>query len=174
MNTVPKGTQQTFDLWSMECKKPSCFRFLTPLFVKMQVLKELKETQQPWWNVHQRMGNYKMNSAREKHTKEKWTYSFFKKSEIFSKWSVGTFLFKHTQSSRSTFNILSSNDKNGALEMKPSGGQKHKDNDTFGSEIWHVMQLKKFSVLMQHFMGCGSFVVVGPGCHFYISDAQSS
>lgn len=58
--------------------------------------------------------------------------------------------------------------------MKPSGGQKHEDNDTFGSEIWHVTQLKKFSVLMQHFMGCGSFVVVGPGCHFYISDAQSS
>lgn len=31
-----------------------------------------------------------MNSAREKHTKEKWTYSFFRKSEIFSKRSAVT------------------------------------------------------------------------------------
>lgn len=80
-----------------------------------------------------------MNSAREKHTKEKWTYSFFRKSEIFSKWSASTFLFKHTQSSKFTFNILSSSDKNGELEMKPSGGQKHEDNVTFGTDIWDLM-----------------------------------
>lgn len=79
-----------------------------------------------------------MNSAREKHTKEKRTYSFFRKSEVFSRRSVGTFLFKHTQSSRSTFNILSSSDKNGELEMKLSGGQKHEDNVTSGTEIWDV------------------------------------
>lgn len=140
----------------------------------MQVLKEQKETQQPWHNVHQRMGNCKMNSARGKPTKEKWTYSSFRKSEIFLKQSVGTFLLKHTQSSRSTFKILLSSDKNGKLETKPSGGQKHEDNVSSGTEIWDVTEVKKLSVLMWHFMGCGSFVVVGLGCHFYLSDSWSN
>lgn len=73
--------------------------------------------------------------------------------------------------SRSTFNILSSSDKNVEVEMKPSGGQKQEDNVTSGTEIWDVMQFKKLIVLMWHFMGCGSFVVVGVGCHFLLSDS---
>lgn len=53
--------------------------------------------------------------------------------------SVDIFLFEHTQSGTSTFSICSSNDKNGALEMRLSGGQKPEDNVCFGAEIWCLM-----------------------------------
>lgn len=81
--------------------------------------------------------------------------------------SVGIFLFKHTQSSRSTFSICSSNDMNGGLEMRLSRGRKLEDNVCFGTEIWDIMQLKKLNVLMRCCIGCVSFVEVRLGCNFY-------
>lgn len=62
--------------------------------------------------------------------------------------SVGILLFKHIQISTFTFSICSSNDKNGALEMRRPGGQKPEDNVCFGTEIWDVRYLKRLNVLM--------------------------